>query len=744
MKIDASYFPEIKTDLDGLEKILINRMFEESKAYHGWRTQFVEIYDESSMEIRLFLLFSLVYFIGWKTFFNVIDGYDFFYKSSKDLDDLVNRIHQMNDKFSLPFFNELINVFARDEKSKYKQLMDKIFPTAKTPLDTYFDELVKTLISPVIRHKSGEFYTPSFLVKKMIDKAYIFGETVVDPSCGTGNFLLEIIKKVIHSDKSQNSKFEAISNIHGFDINPVSLILARVNLLEASGNYHVDLKDNLKIVDSLFFEKDEFKQKFELVIGNPPWYTLRDIYSPQYQEKVKKLAEKLDIKPLPKNILNIEIASVFFYKTKETLMRENSKIFFVLPRGVLTGSHASRFRNFDGFRNILIWNFDDSVMKTFNIDFICLYGEKDSKLSDPLKLRKVEVPEITWKFKKEKTKSLYSDDMRLIVSKKDFLLPYSKFIKNSRAYTQKFISKDKIKHLIPSGESAYKKLFHKGADLNPRNLIFVKVKNVDNENAIINPDERIFKRAKAPWNEIIFTEQIVNKRYIFNAIKSTELVSFNLFSHYSVFLPLNKNNLEFDFEALDQNSRRFYNLINGYYLNHKKKSTKMTSLLENLNHWQKLITERQLSGIKVVYNNSGSILTSAVITDNYLVTGDLSFFDTNDINEAYYLSAILNSKVMNEQIRIKKSSRHIFKIPLGIPIPPYNKKDKIHLDLANLGKIGHQKAKKIVESTLNKNPRTSKFKLQKILEKKLKSIFTEIDEKLYLLFDLKNNLEILH
>ena len=45
---------------------------------------------------------------------------------------------------------------------------------------------------------------------------------------------------------------------------------------------------------------------------------------------------------------------------------------------------------------------------------------------------------------------------------------------------------------------------------------------------------------------------------------------------------------------------------------------------------------------------------------------------------------------------------------------------------------------------LNKNLYTSKLKIQNILEKKLQRIFNEIDEKLYLLFDLKNNLEILH
>jgi hypothetical protein len=613
-----------------------------------------------------------------------------------------------------------------------------ISPINETPLDIYFDELIKKLISPIIRHKSGEFYTPSFLVEKMVDKTYIFGEIVADPSCGTGNFLLKIIKKILHSDKTQTSKLKAIRNIYGFDINPVSLLLARINLLEASGDFFIDLKGNLKILDFLSLEKKDLGQKFELIIGNPPWYTLRDIYSPQYQEKVKFLAEELSIKPLPKNILNIEIASLFFFKAKEILMKDNSKIFFVLPRGVLTGSHASRFRNFDGFKSVIVWNFDDSVKKTFNIDFICLYGEKESK-SDKLKLgkpQKIEVPEITWNFKRDKIKNPLSNTMELTISKKDVLVPYAKFIKNNKLYIQKFVPKEKIKHLIPSGESAYQKLFHKGADLNPRNLIFVKAKIIDNERVLINPDKRIFKRAKEPWNKAIFKDQIVNERYIFNAIKSTELVSFNLFSHYTVFLPLSKNNLEFDFISLDENSRRFYNLINGYYLNNKKKSTKKASLIENLNHWQKLITPRQLSKIKVVYNNSGSILTSAVIDGDYLITGDLSFLDTNDINEAYYLSAILNSKLMNTQIRIKKSSRHIFKIPFDVPIPLYDGEVKIHLDLANLGREGHQKARKIVENAYNKNPYISKLRLQKILENKLKAIFNEIDEKLNLLFEL--------
>ena len=733
MKINSSLLQEIQDDIEILMNFLIENSFENSVLYRNWKEEFIPIYDESTTNLELFLLFSLVYFTGWRIYFQIINGNEYYDKNYEELTTMADQITR-NDAFSLIFFNDLIKLFNNKERVIYEQVLTKIAPKAQIPLENYLDDLIKKLISSNIRHKSGEFYTPPFLVKMMIDESYYFGEKVIDPSCGSGNFLSEIIKKIIKSNKNQSEKKKAINNIYGFDINPVSLLLARVNLLNASGDLIEDLGQNLIKTDFLFPNLIKFNHDFDLIIGNPPWYTLRDIFSLQYQENVKKLAEELGIKPLPKNILNIEIASIFFYKAKQSLMNKNSKIFFVLPRGILTGSHASRFRNFDGFKNLIIWNFDDSIMKIFNIDFICLYGQKDSNLL--YEERKLEIPEFTWRIKKQKKNHSKNNNFDLEIMKKDVLVPYSRYEKNDKIYVKKFIPMEKIEDLIPYGESEYKNLFHKGADLNPRNLIFVSTKDVDESRVLINPDERIFKRAKSPWNKIIFKDEIVQRQYIFKVVKSTELVSFNLFSHYSVFLPLDKKNLQFDYSSLDPNSKRFYNLINGYYLNNKKRTTQKASLMENLNHWQKLITPRQLSKIKVVYNNSGSILTSAVVEGEYLVTGDLSYLDTDNIDEAYYLSAILNSKLMNKQIRIKKSSRHIFKIPFEIPIPLYDENSQVHLDLAKLGKMGMDSARKIVFSFQKKTSYYSKLKLQKLIEKRIESIFSEIDVQVKLLFGL--------
>ncbi|UCC19552.1 MAG: hypothetical protein JSV62_15865, partial [Promethearchaeota archaeon] len=170
---------------------------------------------------------------------------------------------------------------------------------------------------------------------------------------------------------------------------------------------------------------------------------------------------------------------------------------------------------------------------------------------------------------------------------------------------------------------------------------------------------------------------------------------------------------------------------------YKKETTKHNNLMDNLNRWSKLINKRQLSKIKVVYNNSGSILQSAVLQGDYLITGDLSFYDTKSLEEAFYLSAILNSNILTNQIRIMKSSRHIFKRPLDIPIKKFDRRNFIHQKLAELGEKGLKISKQTIMSFIeNSQAHFTKFKIQKILSKELKPIITEIDELLVREFTL--------
>ncbi|MHA1256728.1 MAG: HsdM family class I SAM-dependent methyltransferase [Promethearchaeota archaeon] len=739
----------LNKDIKKLEDLLLNHRFYENTCFKTWEKDFKTIYSNKHITPRLYIIFALLYLVGHILISKIIfnnnrSNINEFNLSQILTDNQVKSKSIFNDLklFELHYFDPILELIKSDKHNIFHSIVSKLLKLLlerDLNPEYYYDFFMQNALSSIVRHSSGEFYTPPFIVKKMIDDSYSFGDRVLDPCCGSGNFLIEIIKKILESDKTETQKIAAINNIYGYDINPLSIFFTRINSLLTTEDLSNNIKLNLFTFDSLFQNTNTPNIKFDLVIGNPPWYTYRDVESSSYQQKIKNLAEELEIKPLPKNILNIEISALFFYQARQMYLKDKGKIFFVITKGVITGSHASRFRNFKGFKNVRIWNFSKKIEKIFNIDFICLYAQNSViQITE----KDYEIP--TYYFKLKTTDNLnYFDNVDLDLEKVENLVPYSIEVKGNKIYTKKLIQKDEKEKLLPYSESYYKKLFHKGADLNPRNLIFVECEEVNKSQLNINPDERIFKRAKTPWNKKEFKDEIVEKEFLFKTIKSTELVKFNVYDYYTVFLPLSKEDLSFNYDTLPPNAKNFYDKINKLYLTYKKKTTKHNSLMDNLNRWNKLINPRQSSKIKVVYNNSGSILNSSIIQGDFLVTGDLSFYATDNLDEAYYLIAILNSDLMTKQIQIKKSSRHIFKIPFETAIKKFNSKNKNHtaikkfnsknknhIKLSRLGRMGEDIVKKsISDFKLSEVPNRnlSKIKLQSFLSKKLEHIIQQID-----------------
>jgi hypothetical protein len=738
--LDLHYIGKIIREL---EIVLVRNNIQSDLRFKQWLSEFQKIYGIKETNIRLYIGNSLIYFVGLLfiskyIFDETISESRTLLEHLKELEQKIGIFFRHLNIIEFEYFIPFFSISEREDLRLFCKLIKKITNTLFKPEinpEYIFCFFIQKLLPPLLRHGSGEYYTPPFLVKKMVEESYSLGETVLDPCCGSGNFLVGIIKYLLSQDLTKRDKIEAINRVYGFDINPISIFISKINLLFLLKDEISDIKLNLYVLDFLFQPRSDLKAKFDLVIGNPPWYTYRDVDSTDYQEKLKNLAEKLEIKPRPKNILNLEISTLFFFKANNYYMKNKAKIFFIITKGVITGSHASRFRNFKGFSDIKIWTFDKKIENIFNIDFICLHAQKGEIRE---KSSMYEIPSYKYALKKENTGVSYFSIIYLKLKEVKILIPFSIEQKREKIYVKKLIPKEKFGDLLPLKVSYYKTLFHKGADLNPRNLIFVEFTEVDDLLVKINPDNRIFKRAKIPWNKAEYKDYIVEKEYLFKVLKSTELVKFHLFDHYTVFLPLKKEDLTFNYINLDKNSKKFYDQINEIYVKNKKETTTHNSLMENLNRWAKLINTRQLSKIKVVYNNSGSMINSAVVEGDFLITGDLSFYDTIDLNEAHYLSAILNSNIMTEQIKIMKSSRHIFKLPFNIPIKKFDP-DKInHQKLVELGKKGQEIAEnstiKAQERNLNK---ITKFKLQNILIDKLKPIFSQIDE--LLIEDIKNS-----
>jgi type I restriction-modification system DNA methylase subunit len=137
---------------------------------------------------------------------------------------------------------------------------DKMDHTRDVLKDFYQD-----LVPDALRKSLGEFYTPDWLVSFSLNKLSnidYLDNRFLDPTCGSGSFLLEVIrrKKEIGKRNSLDSKKlleNIISTVWGFDLNPLAVQLARTNFLIAISdllyeNYGTQIEMPVLLADAIY------------------------------------------------------------------------------------------------------------------------------------------------------------------------------------------------------------------------------------------------------------------------------------------------------------------------------------------------------------------------------------------------------------------------------------------------------------------------------------------------------------
>ena len=118
--------------------------------------------------------------------------------------------------------------------------------------------------------------------------------------------------------------------------------------------------------------------KFDYVIGNPPWFTYSSIRNEEYQNTLDKLAKEYDVKPEKKaNYPHLEIAAIFLAYCSRYFLKQNGKLAFVLPRSFFSADHHDNTRSgkAGGFGLTEIWDLKD-VAPLFRIPSCVLFAEK--------------------------------------------------------------------------------------------------------------------------------------------------------------------------------------------------------------------------------------------------------------------------------------------------------------------------------------------------------------------------------
>ena len=104
-------------------------------------------------------------------------------------------------------------------------------------------DLYQGLLPRPLRHALGQYFTPDWLAGRALDSVHYEGDPglrLLDPSCGTGTFLVMSIVRLterlredgVPARKALNTVLEKIA---GFDIDPLAVVAARANYVLALG-----------------------------------------------------------------------------------------------------------------------------------------------------------------------------------------------------------------------------------------------------------------------------------------------------------------------------------------------------------------------------------------------------------------------------------------------------------------------------------------------------------------------------
>ena len=164
------------------------------------------------------------------------------------------------------------------------------------------------------RKIQGCYYTPSKVAKRICDNLIISehmeNKKILDPCCGTGNFILQIPDCFDYK------------NVYANDIDILSVKLARINyaLRYRLGDKKL-IYSHITELDYLYFPKNK---KFDYILGNPPWG-----YHYSHEEKII-LHNKFDCA----TSLSIESYDIFIEQALSNL-KINGTLSFILPHAIL-------------------------------------------------------------------------------------------------------------------------------------------------------------------------------------------------------------------------------------------------------------------------------------------------------------------------------------------------------------------------------------------------------------------------
>ncbi len=288
------------------------------------------------------------------------------HEPSSKLAERINKLYDEQKKKDPEVFTESIKVDDRVLRTVVSHL--EAINLNKTDLDVK-GVAFEQFMDGFFKGDFGQYFTPrpiiEFCVKMMMredeysPKKQLNEWDILDPSCGSGGFLLHALdfmrkkadqfydKKAEPTDHKEYWHKFAEKHLFGIEINDEIARVAKMNMIvHDDGHTNVISHDALDSIDKMHEHNQGFtKDKFDLILTNPPFGSTINKAEKPYLSSYE-LGNNIDAKGKQKTRKNQSSEVLFIERIWQFLKPGTGKAAIVLPDGILTNSSTQYVRDF--------------------------------------------------------------------------------------------------------------------------------------------------------------------------------------------------------------------------------------------------------------------------------------------------------------------------------------------------------------------------------------------------------------
>ena len=237
--------------------------------------------------------------------------------------------------------------------------------TRKDPDTTrdLFKGLYQSFVPRALRHALGEYYTPDWLAAHALDVVgWQPGDTLLDPTCGSGTFVLEALRQRLAVGQSeQRSAQDLLDGLYGIDLNPLAVLAARSSLVVYLAPYLdpfrpvrlpiylADAINSATAVGGVYRHSLQTAAipPVQFIVGNPPWVKWSHL-PPDYAAFIKDRCLQLGVFSEDRWVGGIEsdISTIVTYEAIDKWLAPGGRLAFFITATVFSTESSEGFRRF--------------------------------------------------------------------------------------------------------------------------------------------------------------------------------------------------------------------------------------------------------------------------------------------------------------------------------------------------------------------------------------------------------------